>query len=233
MKDVKVPNYKDLIKLAIKTNLDLKVYFSYQLTLFVANLFGIEVKKAFDFKEQHDDINLDYYKYNSNIWKKIMTKLNNKESKPQIAFTSESLGLLMNALFEINWYIQNFTTDDYNLDSKEMLDDNYIFSKDKTDLEIIKEVNAKIIDESIINATNIDALLEFFYDLFSGETDKNSYKLLRTFKILFQVDDDITTGNTNLSFNKKILKINKTTLSLNLVIDQQMEKLRMVNWIHS
>lgn len=213
MKDVKVFNYKELIALGIKTNLDLKIYFSYQLTLFAANLFNIKIENPFKFNEKHEDINLDYYKYNSNIWEQIIKSLNSENEKSEILFTSESLGLLMNALFGINWYIQNFTTDEYNLNSEDMLDDNHIFSQEKTNLEVIKEINLKNIDKDIIDATNIDGLLQFIYDLFSGEADKNSYKLLRTFKILFQVDDDITTKNTNLNFNQKILKINEKSMS--------------------
>ncbi|WP_100679846.1 lipoprotein [Mesoplasma tabanidae] len=216
MKDVKVPNYKELIKMGIKTNQDLKIYFSYQLSLFAANLFDIKLDEEFDFNIEHEDINLDYYYYNSSVWTKIFKKINNKENNSKVSFTGESLALLINALFGINWYIQNFTTDEYDLNSEDMLDDNHIFSIDKTNLEVIADINKSQISEKIIDATNIDGLLQFFYDLFSGEPDKNSYKLLRTLKILFQVDDDITTGNKNLNFDKKVLKIESKTMDFKL-----------------
>ncbi|ATQ35857.1 hypothetical protein CS528_00800 [Mesoplasma entomophilum] len=217
MKEVKVPNYKELIKMGIKTNRDLQMYFSSQLTTFIANLFGKDIPEDlyFDFSVEHEDIRKDFYNWNKEQMSKIF--INDKTSeKITVSFTSQSLALLFNALFGINWYIQNFTTDEYNLKSTDMIDDNHVFSKTKTNLEIISEINNKKIEESIIDATNIDGLVQLFYDLFSGEKDKDSYKLLRTFKILFQVDNDIITGNEKLEFKTKILKTTKTTLDIEL-----------------
>ncbi|AGY41230.1 hypothetical protein mflW37_1630 [Mesoplasma florum W37] len=217
MKDVKVPNYSELIKLGVETNLDLKIYFSNELTSFVANLFSVEIEKPFVISENKDNINEKYYAHNSSVWKLIIKKMNSKDAeKPEINFTSQSLALLMNALFGINWYIQNFTADEYNLHSDEMLDDNHIFSTDKTNLEVIHEVNSSKIDKEIINSTNVDGLMQFIYDLFSGEKDKESFKLLRTFKILFQVDDDITVKNQKLDFNTKIIKFGSKTLDFKI-----------------
>ncbi|ASZ09461.1 hypothetical protein CK556_00865 [Mesoplasma chauliocola] len=215
MKDIKVPNYKQLTNMGIKTNRDLQLYFSSQLTLFIANLLGKDIseKDYFNFSDRHENIRQDFYTWNTEQFRKMFSK-KEETSENTINFTSKSLALLFNALFGMNWYIQNFTTEEYNLKSDEMTDDNHVFSKTKTNLEIIEEVNSKNIEESIINATNVDGLLQFVYDLFSGEKDKESYKLLRTFKILFQVDNDITTGNHKLDFNTKLFKINEKTLSI-------------------
>ncbi|ATZ20968.1 hypothetical protein [Mesoplasma coleopterae] len=208
-KDVNVPSYKNLSDMGVKTNKDLKVYFSSELTLFIGSLFGKEMK-PFNFK----DATLNYYDWNTNSFFELFKKDNENQYEKQKSFTSKTLSHLFNALFGINWYIQNFTTDEYNLSVEEIKDDNHIFSKSKTNIEIIKEVNNKLINEEIINAVNFDGILQFLYDLFSDEIDTNSYKLLRTFKILFQVDDDIINKNTKLDFDTKILKLGEKTLDV-------------------
>ncbi|AVN60177.1 hypothetical protein CG007_00840 [Mesoplasma entomophilum] len=212
-KDVNVPNYSDLIKLGVLTNNDLKIYFSSELTMFLSSLMGNEIsnENAFDFTNK-DKTDYDFYKWNS---KQIQNIFANKEFT-SINFSSKALAHLMNALFGMSWYISSFTTEEFNIDAEDIIDDNHILSKEKTNIEIIKEVNARGININIVNAPNIDGILQFIYDLLSNEKDPYSYKTLRIFKILFQVDDDIIKGNESLNFNKKIIKINETTLDFKL-----------------
>lgn len=203
---VNTPSYQDLVIKGIKTNRDLKYYTLGQVSVLINYLVTGEEIDDSQFTTK------DFFANNKKVFSNLINKdeVENSETKtPQIDVI---LKRVFNIVMGLNWYIKNFTTEEFDMKAEYMKEDNHVFSEKKTNLEVFADVNSREIDRNIIESIDLSGFLLLIKDLFSGEEDKEHYKLNRMLKILFQVDDLTQESKESLNFDNKVVKIKNISI---------------------
>ncbi|AVN64213.1 MULTISPECIES: hypothetical protein [Mesoplasma] len=210
------PTYSQLWGEGVRTYRGLKFYTLSNFNSFMSINYGLTSETgAWNFKIQDEDssnIARNFFNASSAMYKEIFSKDDQKVSKHEFKFTSDSIVYLLNFIYSLSYYIDAFNQPEYMLDPSMVIDQNHLFSPYKTNLQIMNEVYDKNISKENIDKRSLNGILSIFYDIMYKGSDPNGYRSSRVLKILFQVDDDITDGNTKMDLNQKVLKANKSFL---------------------
>ncbi|ATZ20685.1 hypothetical protein [Mesoplasma coleopterae] len=204
------PTYSQLWNEGVRTYRGLKFYALSNFNSFMSVNFGLTSETGgWNFKIQDEgssNIARNFFNASSAMYKEVFSKDDKKVSKHEFKFTSDSVVYLLNFIYSLSYYIDAFNQPEYMLDPSMVRDQNHLFSPYKTNLEIMNEVYNKNISKENIDKRSLNGILSIFYDIMYKGSDPNGYRSSRVLKILFQVDNDITDGNTNLNFDKKVFK---------------------------
>ncbi|AVN63527.1 hypothetical protein CG006_00780 [Mesoplasma florum] len=208
------PTYTQLKNEGVETYRGLKFYTLSNFNSFMSINYGLTNETgAWNFKIQDTDaIARNFFNASSAMYKEIFSKDDQKVSKHEFKFTSDSVVYLLNFIYSLSYYIDAFNQPEYIPDPSIVTDQNHLFSPYKTNIEIMNEIYNKNISKENIDKRSLNGILSIFYDIMYKGSDSNGYRSSRVLKILFQVDDDITDGNTKMDLNQKVLKANKSLI---------------------
>ncbi|AVN64901.1 hypothetical protein CG002_00750 [Mesoplasma florum] len=211
------PTYTQLKNEGVETYRGLKFYTLSNFNSFMSVNYGLTSETgAWNFKIQDEgssNIARNFFNASSAMYKEIFSKDDQKVSKHEFKFTSDSVVYLLNFIYSLSYYIDAFNEPEYMLDPSMVSDQNHLFSPYKTNLEIMNEVYNKNISKENIDKRSLNGILSIFYDIMYKGSDPNGYRSSRVLKILFQVDNDITDGNKKLDLNTKVIRAGSSVVS--------------------